>query len=40
MFTTVHSGWTVAVLCGDETIIAGRTLRADAERMAVMRKLN
>jgi hypothetical protein len=34
MFTTVRSGWSVAVLCGDETIIAAAARLADAEQMA------
>jgi hypothetical protein len=39
MFTTVHSGWSVAVLCGDEAIIAAARERADAERIAINREI-
>ena len=38
-FTTVRAGWSVAVLCGDETIIAAATQLADAERMAIKREI-
>ena len=38
-FTTVLAGWSVAVLCGDETIIAAATQLADAERMAIKREI-
>ena len=38
MFTTVRSGWSLAVLCGDETIIAAAARLADAERMAIKRE--
>jgi hypothetical protein len=38
-FTTVRTGWSVAVLCGDETIIAAATQLADAERMAIKREM-
>jgi hypothetical protein len=34
MYTTVRSGWSVALLCGDEPIIAASAERADAERSA------
>jgi hypothetical protein len=37
-FTTVFKGWSLAVLCGDETIIAAASQRAEAERMAVARE--
>ena len=37
-FTTVRAGWSVAVLCGDETIIAAATQLADAEHMAIKRE--
>ena len=37
-FTTVRAGWSVAVLCGDETIIAAATQLTDAERMAIKRE--
>ena len=39
MFTTVHAGWSLAVLCGDETIIAAAKARADAERIAIDREI-
>ena len=38
-FTTVRTGWSVAVLCGEETIIAAATQLADAERMALKREI-
>ena len=38
MFTTVRSGWSVALLCGDEPIIAAASERPDAERLAVERE--
>ena len=38
-FTTVRAGWSVAVLCGDETIIAAAALLADAERLAINREI-
>jgi hypothetical protein len=38
MFTTIHAGWSVAVLCGDEPIIAASTELAEAERMATRRE--
>ena len=38
MYTTVRSGWSIAVLCGDEAIIAASGQRADAERMAKKRE--
>ena len=38
MFTTVRSGWSLAALCGDETIIAAAARVADAERMAIKRE--
>jgi hypothetical protein len=38
-FTTVFKGWSLAVLCGDETIIAAASQRAEAERMAVAREI-
>ena len=34
MYTTVRSGWSVALLCGDEPVIAAAGERADAERLA------
>jgi hypothetical protein len=37
-FTTVFKGWSLAVLCGDETIIVAASQRAEAERMAVARE--
>jgi hypothetical protein len=39
MFTTIRAGWSVAVLCGDETIIAAAPKLADAERMAIKREI-
>jgi hypothetical protein len=39
MFTTIRSGWSVAVLCGDETIVAAATQLADAEQMAHRREI-
>jgi hypothetical protein len=38
LFTTVRSGWSIAELCGDETIIAAAARLADAERMAKERE--
>jgi hypothetical protein len=38
MFTTVRSGWSVALLCGDEPIIAAASERAEAERLALARE--
>ena len=38
-YTTIRSGWSVAVLCGDETIIAAAAQLADAERMAIKREI-
>jgi hypothetical protein len=38
MFTTLRSGWSVAVLCGEETIIAAAPQLIDAERMAAKRE--
>jgi hypothetical protein len=38
-FTTVFKGWSLAVLCGDETIIAAASQRAEAERMAIAREV-
>jgi hypothetical protein len=38
-FTTIRTGWSVAVLCGDETIIAAEARLADAERMAIKREI-
>ena len=38
-FATVRAGWSVAVLCGDETIIAAATQLADAEHMAIKREI-
>jgi hypothetical protein len=38
LFTTVRSGWSIAELCGDETIIAASARLADAERMAKERE--
>ena len=38
-FTTVRAGWSLAVLCGDETIIAAATQLAAAERMAIKREI-
>jgi len=38
-FTTVRAGWSVAVLCGDETIITAAGQLADAERMAIDREI-
>jgi hypothetical protein len=37
-FTTVFKGWSLAVLCGDETIIAAASQRAEAERKAIARE--
>ncbi len=37
-FTTVFRGWSLAVLCGNETIIAAARLQAEAERMAIARE--
>jgi hypothetical protein len=37
--TTVTAGWSVAVLCGDETIIRAAAQLADAERMAIEREI-
>jgi hypothetical protein len=37
-FTTVFKGWSLAVLCGDETIIAAARQRAEAERLVVARE--
>jgi hypothetical protein len=34
LFTTVRSGWSIAELCGDETIVAAAARLADAEQMA------
>jgi hypothetical protein len=39
MFTTVRAGWSLALLCGDETIIAAATERAEAERIAIKREI-
>jgi hypothetical protein len=38
-FTTVRAGWSLGLLCGDETIIAAATERADAERIAINREI-
>jgi hypothetical protein len=38
MFTTVFRGWSLAVLCGDETIVVAASQRSEAERMAVARE--
>ena len=38
-FTTVFRGWSLAVLCGDETILAAASQRGEAERMAVAREV-
>ena len=38
MFTTVRSGWSVALLCGDEPIIAASAERAEAERRTLARE--
>ena len=38
-FTTVFRGWSLAVLCGDETIIAAAHQRAEAERLALAREV-
>jgi hypothetical protein len=38
MFTTVRTGWSLAVLCGDEPIIAAAKQLGDAERMAIKRE--
>ena len=38
MFTTVRSGWSVALLCGDEPVIAAAAERAEAEHMALERE--
>ena len=38
-FTTVQSGWSLALLCGDETIIAAASELADAERVAINREI-
>ena len=35
---TVFRGWSLAVLCGDETILAAASQRREAERMAVARE--
>ena len=37
-FTSIFVGWSVAVLCGDETIIAAAHSLVDAERAAVKRE--
>ena len=37
-FTTVFSGWSVAMLCGDETIVAAARQRSEAESIAVARE--
>ena len=37
-FTSIFVGWSVAVLCGDETIIAAARRLDDAERAAVERE--
>ncbi len=34
----VFRGWSLAVLCGDETIVAAANQRSEAERMAVARE--
>lgn len=34
----VFRGWSLAVLCGDETIVAAASQRSEAERMAVARE--
>ena len=39
MFTTVHAGWSLALLCGDEPIIAAAKELAQAERIAVNREI-
>jgi hypothetical protein len=39
MFTTVRSGWSIALLCGDESIIAAAGERAEAEQKAVRREV-
>jgi len=39
MFTTVYAGWSLALLCGDETIVAAARERADAERIAINREI-
>jgi hypothetical protein len=38
LFTTVRSGWSIAELCGDETIIAAAARLADAEQIAKERE--
>src|SRR5262249_28165923 len=38
MFTTVRSGWSVALLCGDEPVISGSTEGAEAERLVLERE--
>jgi hypothetical protein len=38
MLTTVRSGWSIALLCGDETIIAASARLADAELTAKKRE--
>ena len=38
MYTTVRSGWSVALLCGDEPIIAAAAERAEAERRTLERE--
>ena len=38
MYTTVRSGWSVALLCGDEPIIAASAERAEAERRTLERE--
>ena len=37
-FTTVFRGWSLAVLCGDEPIVAAASQRSEAERMTVARE--
>lgn len=38
-FTTIRAGWSVALLCGHETIIKAAMLRADAERAPTEREI-
>jgi hypothetical protein len=37
-FTSIFAGWSVAVLCGDQTIVAAARRLHDAERAAVERE--
>ena len=37
-FITIFRGWSLAVLCGDEPILAAASQRSEAERMTVARE--